>query len=538
MTTEFKRQAKNNRPSRGKDCLASTRRPSVLCFAKGEDGSLLVLGMMMFLVMAMMGGLAIDLMRYEQRRTQLQQTLDRSVLAAAAMNQKLTGESVVTDYFAKAGMADKLDSVLVDKGDNYRIVTATASSKMDTYFMHMMGVDELEADTAAVAEQRVSNIEVSMVLDISGSMGGSRINKLRPAAREFITTVLAAAEAGHVSISIVPYNAQVNVGKPIMDSFNVDDNHASSFCIELPDSAYLTNDISTTTKLVQNAHFDPYTNNYNSTPTSDNLAFNCPPESGNTVTAVNNSETTLHNAINNMVVGGNTSIDIGVKWGAYLLNHNANGVVKSLVDDKVVLDTFDDRPMDALTNDVLKVLIVMTDGQNTTDYRINDPYNNGLSNIYVNKSSGAITVYFDRSGDKDWYWVSSDKFKNTLNGSTQNMSDYTQLTWPEVWAKYSVEYVAKNFYANAVSGSTSTWEDTFRSWNYYNKDTRLQQICTAAKSQNIVIYGIGFEAPDAGRTQVRNCASSSAHYFDASGLEISSAFRAIANNISQLRLTQ
>jgi Flp pilus assembly protein TadG len=186
---------------------APGQRPSGLGFAEREDGSLLVLGLMLLLVMAMMGGLAIDLMRYEQRRTLLQQTLDRSVLAGAAMSQKLTGQAVVTDYFAKAGLSDALDFVDMEKGDNYRIVTAKASSKLDTYFMHMIGIKEIEADGDAVAEQRVSNIEVSMVLDISGSMGGSRIDKLRPAAREFITTVLAAAEPGHVSISIVPYNA-------------------------------------------------------------------------------------------------------------------------------------------------------------------------------------------------------------------------------------------------------------------------------------------------------------------------------------------
>jgi Flp pilus assembly protein TadG len=534
MTTEFKRQAKNNRPSRGKDCLASTRRPSVLCFAKGEDGSLLVLGMMMFLIMAMMGGLAIDLMRYEQRRTQLQQTLDRSVLAAAAMNQKLTGESVVTDYFAKAGMADKLDSVLVDKGDNYRIVTATASSKMDTYFMHMMGVDELEADTAAVAEQRVSNIEVSMVLDISGSMGGSRINKLRPAAKEFVTTVLAAAEAGHVSISIVPYNAQVDIGKSMMDSFNVNDNHAYSACVELPDSAFTTNDLSTTTAYVQNAHFDPY----NYTSGSSNMLYNCPPQSGNIVTPPTDSESDLHAAITNLVVGGNTSIDVGVKWGAYLLNHNANSVIKNLVTAGKVPSKFNNRPLDPVTEDVLKVLVVMTDGENTTEYKINDPYNSGNSNIFVHKTNDRVSVYFDRPNTtSDWWWPRTNSWNTDRDGGGKD-NKYNNLTWPEVWKEYSVTYVAYHFYALALNENYNNWRNTFMTSVYSNKDTRLQQICTAAKSQNIVIYGIGFEAPSNGRTQVRNCASSSAHYFDASGLEISSAFRAIANNISQLRLTQ
>jgi hypothetical protein len=53
-----------------------------------------------------------------------------------------------------------------------------------------------------------------------------------------------------------------------------------------------------------------------------------------------------------------------------------------------------------------------------------------------------------------------------------------------------------------------------------------------------VVYGIGFEAPSSGRNELRACSTSTSHYFDASGLEISTAFRAIASNISQLRLTQ
>lgn len=553
MKTESKRQMAQSGLLHSVRRRALRHRPNVIHFAQREDGTLLVLGLMLFLIMAMMGGLAIDLMRYEQRRTLLQQTLDRSVLAGAAMSQKLTGDAVVIDYFAKAGMSDTLDSVDVDKGDNYRIVTATASSKLNTYFMHMIGIDEIDTDTAAVAEQRVSNIEVSMVLDISGSMSGTRINALRPAAKEFVTTVLDAAETGHVSISIVPYNAQVNIGKSMMDAFNVDDTQTSSYCIELPDSTFSTIDLSTTTKYVQNAHFDPYSNyNYYG---SDNLLYNCPPDAsnsrvklnssgGNSVTPLSSSEAVLHTAITNLSAGGNTSIDVGVKWGAYLLNENANSVVQHLVSKGKVGSSFNDRPLDPVSSDTLKVLVVMTDGDNTTEYKMSDPYNTGFSNIYKNKSDGRISVYFNLSGTtKDWYWPRTDTWYTTrdTSSSSKNANDddkFNQLTWPDVWKEYSVDYVAKRFYSNAIGGSYSDWFYAFTDSVSSTKDTRLQSICTAAKNSNIVVYGIGFEAPTNGRTQVRNCASSTAHYFDASSVDISSAFRAIANNISQLRLTQ
>lgn len=93
--------------------------------------------------MAMMGELAVDLMRFEQRRTEMQQTLDRSVLAAAAMSQRLTAEDVVNDHF---GLSQYLSGVETNSGLNYRSVTASASSTIQTFFMHMMGINSITAD--------------------------------------------------------------------------------------------------------------------------------------------------------------------------------------------------------------------------------------------------------------------------------------------------------------------------------------------------------------------------------------------------------
>ena len=73
-------------------------------FRKDEDGSLIIFGMIIFLLMLMIGGMAVDLMRHERMRTELQQTLDRSVLAAASLTQDLDAEAVVRDYFAKADL--------------------------------------------------------------------------------------------------------------------------------------------------------------------------------------------------------------------------------------------------------------------------------------------------------------------------------------------------------------------------------------------------------------------------------------------------
>ena len=69
-------------------------------------------------------------------------------------------------------------------------------------------------------------------------------------------------------------------------------------------------------------------------------------------------------------------------------------------------------------------------------------------------------------------------------------------------------------------------------------DEKLSQTCALAKARNVVVYGIAFEAPTSGQQVIQDCATSESYYFNANGLEIQTAFRAIASNISQLRLTQ
>ncbi len=104
-------------------------------------------------------------------------------------------------------------------------------------------------------------------------------------------------------------------------------------------------------------------------------------------------------------------------------------------------------------------------------------------------------------------------------------------------------------YARALGAHNTTLRtNTYNTWNanfagYTDTTTmnsRLDQVCEAAKAQGVIVYGIAFEAPDGGKTAIEDCASSpsSTYYFDASGLEIQTAFRLIASNLSQLRLTQ
>ena len=72
-------------------------------------------------------------------------------------------------------------------------------------------------------------------------------------------------------------------------------------------------------------------------------------------------------------------------------------------------------------------------------------------------------------------------------------------------------------------------------------DAILSTNCTKAREAGIEIYGIGFTAPPIGQTAISDCSSSpkSNYYYDAAdNTALLAAFRQIAANISELRLTQ
>ena len=552
-------------------------------FRTGEEGSLVVFGIVILVLMIMIGGIAVDVMRYEARRTELQNTLDRSTLAAASLTQALTPTDVVHDYFLKAGILDSLRSVQVTQGLNFRNVDASAVSDTDPLFLHMMEIDRLDAAGQSTAEQRINNVEIMLVLDVSGSMNSnSRLVNLKSAASEFVDTVLSRDTENKISIGIVPFNGQVNLDDALASKFNITDTNdvaSGRWCVDLPTSAYDNLAISRTDPLSQTANADTYSSSGTANPSEANKW--CPLTGTATYIDPNGVETETFYAnqvhlpiqnieklqayINGMTAVGATSINAGMKWGTALLDPSMQGVYSDFINaGGTVPGSLAGRPLAYDADDAMKVIVLMTDGEHFAEERVNTNsggvnYKTGPSTIW-RANDGRMSVFHSSRVDntsaatitnsRPFYVIGVGWQSQPWTGaappggtpyvpSTTVYPGATNWTWPTVWATYGMQYVARNFYVNIVGGSTSGWTSTFRSQTATgDMDDQLQAMCNLAKEQNTLIYGIAFEAPANGQTQIKDCASSVAHYFNASGLQISSAFSAIANNISQLRLTQ
>jgi len=455
-------------------------------FTRDEGGTITIFAMFMVLMMVMIGGMGADMMRHEMERTRLQAVADRAVLAAADLDQTLDPEAVVRDYFDKSGMADYVSNVVVDEGLNYRTVSVDAAMTMNTQFMDTMGVEQLNIPAYSKAQEKVNKVEISLVLDISGSMkNNSKMENLQDAASVFIDTVLTPGNRDLISISMIPYSEHVNAGQNIMNLLNVNQVHNFSHCIEMPDTEYshASLDRGRTYEQMQHYQWNYYSNQSGST---RNTRYDtvCPRNWYEEIVPFSQDANDLKDRIDRFKPRAGTSIFLGMKWAVSMLDNSFTTMTSQLSDQGHVDGVFSNRPATYGDHETLKTIILMTDGQNDQSYRISDRYYN-------------------------------------------SNSEYAH------WNRYNLQY----YLYNSVSSSRRS-RYYWRRYSASLGDSLLDNICDAAKVHKMVIWSIGFEVSDHGASVMQNCASSPSHFFRVEGVEISEAFSAIARQINQLRLTQ
>ena len=172
---------------------------------------------------ALIGGGA-DIVRVTSIRSELRAAVESSVLAAASLNAQSDIEAVVNNYL-DVNLADYpefrtglvLDVDYVNQPLS-RVVSVTASCKISTNFLCLVAIDELPVTASAEAREGKTSLEVSLVLDISGSMDGARITEMKDGAEEFVNLILTDANKAYTAVSVVPFGDNVNIGQALFDS--------------------------------------------------------------------------------------------------------------------------------------------------------------------------------------------------------------------------------------------------------------------------------------------------------------------------------
>ncbi len=547
---------------------SSLRKTTALSFfRRDEEGSFIIFSLFIFIVMVMIGGLAIDVMRYENLRTTMQNTVDRAVLAAADLDQKADPETVVADYLNKAGMGELPYTVDVQEskvGESVieRSVQVNSEVTMKTYFTHMMGMPTLSVPATTTAREAINDIEVSLVLDVSGSMGwGTKLQNMQDAAGDFIDEITENTEEGRVAISLVPYSTQVNAGAELAAQFNFTNEHSESHCADFGSSDFTSTQLLPGQLLQRTAHFDPWTSYRNDSPSyrvcrTENH-FEIQPWSADTQA--------LKDQIDDLVASGNTSIDVATKWGAALLDPSTAPALNNMIALNQVNPLLAGRPAAYDNEDVLKFMVIMTDGINTTQYGLKPEYMSGPSGIWRDPDSGRLSRPDEESGDHDgdgdyneewWfaggynknygeYWIDEvydvDDDGNRITDDDDSDANAYEMDWTEVWTRMSVNKYAYDLFYERYRNASHYYDErnaTRKNVNAGTKDTRLNQVCSAAKDKGIVVFTIGFEVTDNSAIVMQKCASTANHFYRVEGLDIGYAFDSIANQINQLKLTQ
>ncbi|MGB3146861.1 MAG: TadE/TadG family type IV pilus assembly protein, partial [Paracoccaceae bacterium] len=389
-------------------------------FARDEEGSLVVFGMFCLIMMILVAGVGLDVFRFEEKRVTMQNTIDRAVLAAADLDQTLAPKEIVKDYFLKAGLHAPADNqiTVVDSANGFgRSISVTTSEIVPTWFMRALGFNTLTARLTSAAAENQTRVEISLVLDVSGSMNSSnRLTNMKAAATEFVTQVLSGSSDGNVSVSVIPYATQVSAGADILNYLNVTSEHSNSNCLEFDPVDYENTQLEMKATVgaktyQRNGNFDPFYTHDRSDP---DWLPNCPTGTARDIQPFSTDAAALNAYINNLTAEGNTSIEIGIKWGVALLDPTLQPLGAGLSSEGKISTDVADHPLDYGQEDVMKVLVVMTDGQNTTEYRLASGYRapTNMSFFYRKDTledaaqpydTDNLVMYYNRSGSNDWY---------------------------------------------------------------------------------------------------------------------------------------
>lgn len=534
---------------------AMTRRLSRL--RRDESGGFVIFGLFLFVAMLIITGLAVDMMRTETARSKLQNALDRAVLAAADMDQDLDPEEVVRDYMRKAGLETHLIDITVTDTAMNRIVRAEAEADISMYFAHWIGIESLPAPASSTAAEAVSKLEVSLVLDVSGSMSGAKIAELQSAARSFSDILLETMGPERVMLHIVPYATQVSVPPGLLDLLpDFARTHDQSNCVSFEREDFDLSSVLSSDALVQADNFDPF-HNWGPLVGEPRRAFVCNPQDWAELSVMENDLSRIETYISRLEAGGNTSIDVGLKWGATLLDPSMGPVLSTFQTGSGGLENpiaaYDDIETD-------KIVVLMTDGVHTTEYRLRNIDMSALSDVYLDEARNEFWVRetddFDADGDgrrssdvwfnpryrvNGWgnFWRRDSEWPHGGGTVSENVR---QLTHAELFSRVSVYYNA--YYHHYIQEYRyDDWYDWYHgildtNLGHSEKNARLADICEQTQGQGIQIYSVGFEVTDDAATVMSDCASSDSHFYRVAGSDLTATFEQIARTITDLRLTQ
>jgi len=324
-------------------------------FACNASGSILPMVAIMAVILLVVGGAAVDYSRAIGNRTTMANALDAAALTIASQ----LSSSIMTDEEIDQSLKDAFAANLNNMGftdtaienlqhvidSNAGTVYVSSSIAVPTKFIRIGGIGP---DTIAVSvDTEVSyskfDVELSLVLDVTGSMSGD-MTTLKEAANSLVDTLIpdgTSESDSKIRISIVPYSQGVNLGEYAQAVTN--GNKGTRNCVtERTGDAQYTDDPYDYDEDNADSYFGGGSNSCASTPQMEPL------------TAKRNK---LTKAIDKLSASGATAGQTGIAWGWYSLSPNWTNLWPTKSEPGAYND-----------DEILKFAVIMTDGDFNTYY--------------------------------------------------------------------------------------------------------------------------------------------------------------------------
>lgn len=383
-------------------------RCGLLNFLKNTSGNVAVTIALLGIPLVGTAGAALDYTQLNRKTTILQNATDSAALAAAQhINDKTQQElESLADEFLRTNLSAshyaQIKNVDLVISNNQGSLTITASAKMPTTLISVLGITELDYSRESRVNTGSGSAEIVLVLDNTGSMAeDGKIDALKVAATDFINQLTVNSD---IKIGIVPFARYVNVGldnrnEPWMnvpadftettttESFEIiSQGNCPDFIFEEFSSQSIPlsicDDIVFGEPQTQEEQIDnnwkgcagsrQYPRNLN----DDDFSFRVPGilrvSCPSRITELTNDSATLLNEVDAMSPAGSTYIPTGLVWGLRTLSSNIPFV--GGVSDA-----------EAESRGIKKIIILMSDGQNTSSIGSNNSaYHGGVDSALAN----------------------------------------------------------------------------------------------------------------------------------------------------------
>lgn len=366
-------------------------------FSQDKRGDVAILFGLMALVMFMIIGLAVDYGRFLSARNQTLAATDAAVLAGARALQTNGGDQTAAVTLAqnfynqeiKSRIKVNNDTIGFAVADNGTAVVTTGNASVLTPFMGLGGTKSLPllhangSDYAkavlAVGGNAETNLEISMMLDITGSMAGQKLIDMKDAATDLINIVVWADQSKYTSkVAIVPFAYDVRLPSTAFKAATGADPTGTTTCVvERTGSEKYTDAAPQAGQYVMVHNVAKTTTKNGKTTTT--YSPTCDVATNAEVLPLTSDTNTLTSKINNLATAGSTAGHIGTAWAWYMLDPNWSSLWSAA----------SSKPAAYGTDKLQKIAVLMTDGEYNTQYTTNGvPDNSNSTTSCPNAANG------------------------------------------------------------------------------------------------------------------------------------------------------